>query len=192
MNTSDRLELLRTQDWEPIILRLTAYAVYKVQRLSWQTGKDDLPGGRQPKDLASDAIKKVFEGERSWDPTKQPDLLKHLRSIVDSLVSHLVESAEHKQRRQIGDEVEKGGFDPPDQHSPIPLDEIIAADVMGKLWDKAAGDEDLELVLYCIEEGLSKPIDISTTIQIPIDRIYKAKKKLGIYLRSIQKEDNNG
>lgn len=83
-------------------------------------------------------------------------------------------------------------FDPPDEQTPSPLDEVIAADIFGKLWDRAKGDEDLELVLCCIEEGMSKPTDISDTIKIPVERVYKAKKKLGIILRTIQKEENNG
>ncbi len=192
MDTSARLDLLKNQDWETIILNLTAYAVYKVQRLSWQTGKDSLPGGRQAEDLAFDAIEKVYKGERSWDPTKQPVLLTYLKSVVDSLVSHLVESTEHKQRQQIGDEAENGVFDPPDQQSPMALDELFAADLMGRLWDKVKGDEDVELVLCCIEDEMSKPQDISAALQIPIERIYKAKKKLGIALRAIQKEENDG
>lgn len=192
MSDSERLELLRKQDWGAILLKLTAHAVYKVQRLSWQRGKKDLPGGREPKDLAFDAMKMVWTGERTWDPVKQSDLLKHLKSIVDSLVSHLVESPEHTQRQLLEDEVELGVFDPPDERTPSPLDEVIAADIFGKLWDRAKGDEDLELVLCCIEEGMSKPTDISDTIKIPVDRVYKAKKKLGIILRTIQKEENNG
>jgi hypothetical protein len=169
---------------------LTAHAVYKARRLSWQTGKKDLPGGRQPKDLAFDAINLVWTGERNWDPAKQPDPLKHLKSIVDSLVSHLVESAEHTQREWPKKEVEEQLFDPPDDQTPSPLDAVIAADVFSKVWKQAKADEDLELVLCCIEEGMSKPADISDVLKMPVESVYKAKKTLGIILRRIQEEDN--
>ena len=190
MSDSEKLARLHKQDWEGIILKLTAHAVHKVERLRWQTGKKDLPGGRQIKDLAMEAIKMVWSGERNWNPSRQPDILRHLKSIVDSLVSHLVESAEHTQRERLQDEVGEEVFDPPDDQMPSALDEVIAADVFGKVWKQARGDEDLELVLCCIEEGMSKPADISDALKIPVDRVYKAKKKLGIILRRIQEEDN--
>lgn len=137
-----------------------------------------------------EAINAVFTGERKWDPDKQPDLLKHLKNIVDSLVSHLVESAEHTQRELPREELEEQVFDPPDDKSPDALDELIAADVISKLKDRVKGNTDLELVLYCIEEGLSKPGDIADTLEIAIERVYKAKKEIGIILKKIQEEDN--
>ena len=190
MTDSDRLGRLHKQDWKVIILRLTAHAAYKVERLRWQTGKKDLPGGRQVKDLAMEAIKMVWTGERKWNPDKQPDLLKHLKSIVNSVVSHLVESAEHTQRDILKEELEEGAFDPPDDSAASPLDEVIAANVFGKLRSEVKSDEDLELVLYCIEEGMSKPSDIADTLRISVERVYKAKKKLGIILKRIQEEGN--
>jgi hypothetical protein len=190
LSDSERLERLRAQDWETIILRLTAYAVYKIQRLSWQTGKQDLPGGRQPKDLAFDAIKLVWTGERACNPIKQSDLLKHLKSIVDSLVSHLIRSAEHMQRERVEGEVDGVAlvFDPVDEEASNALDEVVAADIFERLWQRAKGDEDLELVLCCIEEGMSRPSDISDAVKMEVERVYKAKKKLGIILRTIQEE----
>jgi len=186
----DRLTCIPKKDVEVIILKLTAHAIYKIQRLSWQTGKKNLPGGRQPKDLAFDAIEMVWTGRRAWDPAKQPDLLKHLKSIVDSLVSHLVESAEHMQRERSNEEVQEQAFDPLDDKASGALDELIAADTLSKLKNQVQGDSDLELVLYCIEEGLSKPTEISETLEIRIDRIYKAKKKIGIILKKILEKDN--
>lgn len=190
LSYSERLARLQKRDLEIIILRLTTHALYKVQRLSWQTGKKELPGGKEPKDLAFDAIQMVWTGQRAWDPDKQTDLLKHLKSIVDSLVSHLVESAEHTKRERPKEGIEEETFDPPDDQTPSPLDEVIASNAFRKLRDQAKEDEDLELVLYCIEEGISRPTDISDTLRIPVDRVYKAKKKLGVILRRIQEEDN--
>jgi hypothetical protein len=188
LSDSKRLQRLKEQDWEGIILKLTAHAAYKVERLRWQTGKKDLPGGKQVKDLAMEAIKTVWTNERKWNPDKQPDLLKHLKSIVDSLVSHLVESVEHTQREIR--EVEEEGFDPADDLVNNPLDEVIAEEVLRTLRREVKGDEDSELVLYCIEEGMSKPSEISDTLRMPVDQVYKAKRKLGVILKRLQEEDN--
>lgn len=192
MDASARLDLLKSQDWKTIILRLTLHAEYKVNRLYWQTGRDSLPGGTQTKDFVFEAIRKVYQGERLWDPAKHPDLLTYLKSVVDSLVSHLVESHEHKHRQLVSVEDKDGGFDPPDQQSPTAQDELIVSDLWNRLWNKVKGDEDTELVLACIEEEMSKPQDISDELQIPIRRVNVAKNKIRIALRHIQKEENDG
>ena len=44
------------------------------------------------------AIGDVLDGTRAWDPEAHPDLLKFLRSVVDSKVSHLVREVENRQR----------------------------------------------------------------------------------------------
>ena len=64
----------------------------KVGRLR---GTESLPAGKTPEDLVQESVEKVLSGERRWNPRKQPDLLAHLKSVVDSVVNHLAECKEH-------------------------------------------------------------------------------------------------
>ena len=90
---SDRvLELLEAADWNDIIVRLTYYATLRFKRYGW---KSNLPKGNSPADAALNAIEKVWDGTREWDPDKYPDLLKHLKWIVKSDIEHLSSSLEH-------------------------------------------------------------------------------------------------
>lgn len=96
------LKLLSQVDWRQIALGVTDYAIIRVQRLRWKTASyKDLPQGMTPADLAYEAIKKVIGGERPWDPEQHPDLLRYLKAIVDSLVSHLVESEDHERLQRL-------------------------------------------------------------------------------------------
>ena len=71
-----------------LLKRLTLHADCKLARLRWRGVQGGLPPqGIQGADIATDAITAVIEGTRAWDPKAQPDLLKHLRSVVDSIVS---------------------------------------------------------------------------------------------------------
>lgn len=89
------LELIKAAPWKVITPQLLKYSVFKVKRLEWNTG-DFLPKGLLAEDVAYDAIRKTCEGVRKWDPEKYPELLEFLKSVVDSDVHALVESAEHK------------------------------------------------------------------------------------------------
>ena len=95
MERSRRSELLNA-DWRDIGIRLTAYASWKARNLQWRSGRtDSLAAGKTAEDLAADAILKVIEGTRVWDPGRVP-LLTFLQRVVDSLVSHLSESADNR------------------------------------------------------------------------------------------------
>lgn len=87
---------LHRVDWADVGIRLAAYATWKARNLHWRTGRSDLlAGGKTPEDLAAEAILKVLEGERAWDPNRGP-LLPYLEGVVDSLVSHLATSPDNR------------------------------------------------------------------------------------------------
>lgn len=100
----DPIKLFEEADWPQMTLKLVKYALFKARRLEWSTG-DFLPKGMHAEDLALEAIRKTCEGLvskktgrgiRIWNPEKNPDLLDHLKSVVDSDIHALVESMEHK------------------------------------------------------------------------------------------------
>jgi DNA-directed RNA polymerase specialized sigma24 family protein len=95
MERQRRIQLLEA-DWKDIGVRLTAYAAWKSRNLQWRSGHaGTLAAGKTAEDLAADAILKVIEGTRAWDPARAP-LLTYLQRVVDSLVNHLAESADNR------------------------------------------------------------------------------------------------
>ena len=83
-------EHLQKADWDDIAVRLTDYAVKKARRYRWRTGT--AIGGESAEDLAFEAIKRVLDGDRKWNPQENHDLFQYLTGVVDSLLSHLSES----------------------------------------------------------------------------------------------------
>jgi hypothetical protein len=79
--------------WEEQFPRLTLYALKKIRRLRWQ---GPLPGGLEPVDMASTAVAKYLSGERRWNPQTYPRLEEFLCSVIDSEISHLINSWEHR------------------------------------------------------------------------------------------------
>src|SRR5262245_60893258 len=91
----DARRKLHDADWADIGVRLTAYAMWKARHYRWRTGQVwALAAGKTPEDIAREAIVKVLDGSRTWDPERGP-LLPYLEGIVDSLMSHLAASTDN-------------------------------------------------------------------------------------------------
>ncbi|MDO9529375.1 MAG: hypothetical protein Q7J27_09470 [Syntrophales bacterium] len=196
------LNLLETADWEDIILKLTYHAVWRARRYPWETrNAGSLPRGKTPEDIAFEAIEKVWQETRSWDPDKYPNLLTHLTWIVNSDLEHLFSSMEHKKTIHPHAPDDEQGMTNVLDNYPIPSQtiegihtpeyelisrerEILEEKAKNKLYEMVKGDSDLELLLYCIEEGFNKPQDIAAQLSWEVSKVNNLKKKL---LRRISK-----
>lgn len=192
---SDRvLKLLEAADWDDIIIKLTYYATFRFKRYGW---KSSLPKGNSPADVALNAIRKVYDGTREWDPDKYPDLLKHIKWIVKSDIEHLYSSLEHTTtgrypvaEMEDGTKVELKETAGDHQHSIsskilTPEEELIAKqkqmiekNLLTELNDAVKGDEDLELLLLYFEDGMDKPDAIAAETGWDIKTVYNLKRKL--------------
>jgi hypothetical protein len=91
----NRPELLAV-NWAEVGVRLVAYATWKARNLHWRTGHSwELAAGKTPEDVAAEAIAKVLDGTRAWDPRRMA-LLPFMQGVVDSLMSHLAESLDNR------------------------------------------------------------------------------------------------
>ncbi len=198
MENDTVLKLLEAADWNDIIFRLTHYAFWRASRYTWRPGKSDqLLGGKTPEDIACEAMKKVWNGTRDWDPDKYPDLLKHLMWIVDSDMEHLYSSMEHKKTGNLPkfrpdddspadfSEIPSDPSSPVHAYSPTPEEDLVNREekaleekLKKKLYDLVMGDEDLEMLLLCFEEGIDKPEIIAAETGWDVSKVYNLKRKL--------------
>lgn len=188
------LKLLEAADWRYIILRLTRHAIWRFRRYSWKSG---IPKGCSPEDIANNAIMKVFDGTRNWDPDKYPDLLKHLIWIVNSDIEHLFSSLEHQktgrmplQKDNKDTEVDLSEIALEHPHSIMektltPEEELIAEQdkklqhrLIDDIHTAVKGDDDLEFLFLCFEEGIDKPHKIAAELGWNVEKVYNLKKKL--------------
>lgn len=196
MDNDRVLELLRDVDWDDIIIKLTYYAIFCFNRYRWRS---TFPKGNSPEDIAVNAIEKVWNGTREWDPDKYPDLLKHLEWIVKSDTEHLFPSLEHRSTgkppliiKEDGTKVELEETNCEYEHSitqkvPTPEEELTTKEEHEQEYEDRAltelrklvkGDPDLEFLLLCFEDGIDKPSEIAAVAEWEIDKVYNLKKKL--------------
>jgi hypothetical protein len=188
---TETLGTLNSQDWDKIIDELTLHAIFKVKKSFWRSGTRDLPKGEQIEDIVYNAIDMVYSGERKWDPGRNTDILQYLKGVVDSQVSHLLESAEHLSREYLN-ELQGGKENPIElavDPAQDPLSEVIASQMKDYLWECAKGDEEMELVLCCIDEGISNRSEISDTLEMPLNTVDNALKRIRRKLRKFLTEE---
>jgi hypothetical protein len=206
------LNFLESANWDHIILELTRYAIWQARKHTWSSGDPSiLPKGNTPQDMALNAIKKVWSGQREWDPKKYPDLLLHLKWVVKSDINHLSESLEHEKVSRLHvfqsdetldsdhNEISPKSLSPTYEMAPNPEEELILSEkrkgekhLLERLHASVRGDDDLELLFMCFEDGIDKPRDIARETGFDIEKVYKLKKKLYRKTAKIGKFAKNG
>src|SRR5215475_6545333 len=92
----DLLERTPDDELEKMILELGCYALRVRNEYRWRTrDREALPKGETVKSVVSLAVEKVLTGERKWNPAQQPDFMKFMRDVIDSLIYHLARSKDN-------------------------------------------------------------------------------------------------
>lgn len=171
---TSELRDIPSSEWKKTLEKLTIYASHKCLRRHWETPNGVLSKGNEPKDLALEAISKVLSRERKWDPEEQ-DLLSFLKTVVDSMVSHLVASPDNA-RRSRGRRTDKVLRTMP-AATASPEQEAVATELTRRI--RASLDDAPELLdlFNCIAQG-DKPKEIARALGQSIDDIYNQIRKL--------------
>jgi RNA polymerase sigma factor (sigma-70 family) len=179
---------LEQADWERIVLELTSYAVFLVATRRWKTADGMLPKGYGPEDFSCEAIRLVLTGDRQWDPEREPDLLRYLKSIVKSLVYHLMRSKDHRARANTNTEERfeavallvdaiPAGTPDPEREFFGDDDEEQSRELADLVIASAQGDDELELIVLELLEG-KKPREIAASLGMPVQRVYQCLQNL--------------
>lgn len=170
---SDVAKRLNEADWDSLVPRLLGHAIaniYDPFRL--------LPGGLSAEDIVHEAVAKVLNGERKWDPVRQPDLEAHLKSIIDSMLSSkgLFGRKEWETVANVEDPAEWERF-----ASRLPNLGGTCHDaevVLNALRESIRGDQELLDMLEAVLEGFDRPQEITELTGIPVKRVYELQRKL--------------
>ena len=176
----DVLDRLHAADWEQLFPDLVSYASWRAADLPFTKGGGELPQGHEPKDLVREAVTRVFEGRRVWDPTRDPDLLDYLRGVVSSLVSNLVTSADHVHRTPEVDG-EAVDLDALKAARPSPLALSASAQCEEELRELVEGatadDPGLATVAMGLEDGM-RAAEIASEFSMEVGDVYGLTQKL--------------
>ena len=198
MDTADRrvierIEALRPDEMDALILQLTDYADALIR---WKTNwipRGVLPEGYDASSVAMEAITRVLDGTRKWDPDKDPDLLAYLKSVVKSILSPKELLKKASREKNILHSVDESGADvievaasaEPGPESDVDVEELKSA-LLGAL-----GDDDERLVLMSMFEGSLKAADIAADLGIAVEEVYNIKRRINRRLRAWKKGDGN-
>ncbi|WP_461788672.1 sigma-70 RNA polymerase sigma factor region 4 domain-containing protein [Pedobacter sp.] len=160
------LKILDAQDWDDVIIKLTAYVV---QYCKWK--KYYLPKGLEAEDIALSAIEKIYTGERSWDMEKEPDLQNHLQSVTNSIIINEIRSGAAGEKR-----IE---IIPEDYHavSNSVEEELYCKQLDREIATSMRGDPMVCLVYKALKDGLP-PREIAEEYSVDILQIRLAQKRL--------------
>lgn len=178
--------MLEEADWKKIVIRLMSYTLRRVKQLGWRQHSRGaiLPRGKTIEDIVFDAIAKVWDGQRVWNPKKVPDLLYFLCGVVKSDLGHLAESKDHTHVDRLVESPEEGrdlyNLSRPE---PSPEEQVVSSisegDFQGRILGALGGDRELETIVVCIFTNHAVlPREISKETGISLRRVYKLRERL--------------
>lgn len=191
------LSEIKESEWDKLILNLTRYAFYEMERKYWKYER--VPKGLTAEDIALESISDLLEGIRKWDYTNQPNLLNFLRSAVDSKISHLFEMKDYnlierfpvteddQEREELmkkADPVsEHACFSPADPQNPeetLIQKQVSERDkaAVSALFEAVKGDDQLENLFMLIMDGYMKPSEIAEEMKIDVKEVNNLQKRL--------------
>jgi len=180
-------EELDNAEWDKILPRVLKYAIYRVKK--YELLSITCP---DPEDLVNEAITLAYGADakgsyRKWNKERYPGLADFLISIVSSITSHEIDHL-IKFRHEYFRSQEEGTQDPleieassvskilsPEQ---IMVQEQRAKDIIEEFNRVVEGDEEIELILLCIEEGVTKPREIAKETGYDVKRVYNIMKRM--------------
>lgn len=182
---SKLIKILESQNWEEIIKKLYAHSIF---RINWFGLKSEVKmQGKESKDFANEAVTLLWEGKRNWDYTKETDVLKFLKGVVNSLIYNMIKSKEREVYKEVdlSEEMSDSLFS-----DKMFEERIIGEDFIDKLEDTMLQDGEMWLVFKSVLEGL-KPIDIEEKYGMKIEVIRNIQKKLRRHTKNITKLKSN-
>ncbi len=167
-----------------IILKLTDYADIKARTRRWKTGNhENLPQGNAPEDIAFEAITRFLSGDRKWNQDRYPCILDFLKSVVDSLISHLINSQDHKSMEYFPEDINGNPQESilgQQQSISLPTQEIelLSDERIGQIYKAIGGDVELQAIMDAIMQGYIKPRDLAEITGINVKRVNQLKRTL--------------
>lgn len=169
-------EHIQAADWSEITRKLAAYARYFFKIRDNQAV---LPMGSSVESAVHEAIRKLLDGTRIWNP-ENVDLLGFLKGVVKSEISHLLSSKEASLTTSIDpqntEKYQSESLNPEQAVIEKEKGQLIEI-VHQKLIEQAESDPAYLTVAVCIEAGIHKPRDIAQEMDLDVDEVYKIKKR---------------
>ena len=194
--TLNKLKAIPEKEWGCIYKKLVLYADLKLKMFGFdiRTEKDSIDA----ETFATEAIEKLFDGSRTWDSLRFPDILIHLKGIVKSLLSnHFKTSA--KSIVSISTDVGSQKDDNIDEFTSLEIhdglrvftespEELIIADEKWAEIEASFGNNKDEFVVFSDWLDGNVPRDIASAYDLDIKLVYNAIRNGKRNVKSLYKK----
>ncbi len=210
MSDGSNQEILRhldAVDWPNLTQRMIAYAIQLARTEYHWRGGTELVKGRDIQDIVFTVIKKLYSGERTWDPERVPLavwLSGNIRSEMNRLFRSVFSSAGIVREVPLEPDEEtglmpgtsgNGGGIAREPEAALLIkeqqekrDKLIAA-----VYAAIEGDKLLELIFYAILDGFGrKPATLAEHLDVPVSEINNALKRLDRHVARVAQEMETG
>lgn len=204
----DLLERTPDNELEKMILELGCYALKVRNEYRWRTrDREALPKGETVKSVVSLALERVLTGERRWNPAQQPDFMKFMRDVIDSLINHLARSKDNALLtalpEQFGeDEISwraesdnaRPGAEWLARSAATPEQALLDEESQGLndkairiLLEECVGDQTLTKIVGAMLKGCDHCGEIASAVGIEVKEVYNAMKRLDRRVASVSR-----
>jgi hypothetical protein len=198
------LRRLDEVDWPTIVKRMMAYAAHLAKNEYTWRGGTILPKGGDIEDIVFIVVKKLYSGERTWDPSRvslEAWLALNIRSEMNNLFRSAFDSEGNLRELVLQD---------PDQDDPMDhgnghADEAMFAEpetalleqeqqerrerLVEALYEAISDDKLLVRIFEAIVDGCErKPSVLAERLQVPVTDINNALKRLDRHVSKVAQE----
>jgi DNA-directed RNA polymerase specialized sigma24 family protein len=170
--------LLDAQDWGDVYSRLFDFALKRC------TTKTKVPQEirAEAKDLAQEAITRVFAYDSKWDPEKEPDLTRYLMSVVNSLRANERTSAASQRNISLGRKRTKAAAEAVADTHALPEEVVVNTDLFARrielLNERLVGDADALRLFELMTSGLDKPADLRKATKWSANELMAVRRRV--------------
>jgi hypothetical protein len=170
-------------DWGNIFRRLVLFA-FRRRQVRGITGSL-----ADAEDIAAEAVRRLLDSDYAgWDPNLEPDLLRHLGSTVNGLISNESRAARLRVERSLSD---PSVFRSAEEMT-VSGDKMEETDecqhALRLLEARVADDELVKGLLFLETGGVTKPAMQATQLRVSVDVIYKARRRLARHREEVRRE----
>ncbi len=149
-----------------------------------------LPGSMaDAEDLAAEAIRRLIDSDfADWNREQEPDLLRHLGSTINGLLSNELRGARVKVEQSLSDP----SINQAAEQTAAPdagIDEVDESRRMLSLLEARIAKDELARKLLALEgKGITKPVKQAAQLKTSISTIYKARRRLARHREAVRKK----
>jgi len=182
----EALELLESQQWEPVLSDLLKYAVTLITKNTWlSVWNGPLPAGKEAYDIVMEAVDAVIDGDRTAD--EGVPLIAFLKKVISGKINKLAVSWENRKMYRVaspggtaseGIDVSGMASDPLGCSAEDREAEHMNSELVDLLINDLGGDPELQDVIGLNMEGVYKREEIASRMVKSVSDVTNMRKRL--------------